>query len=151
MAKTDFELQDGEVLLYQGTLNSIKGKLNVQEGTGYLTNKRLVRYQGNTMLKAMIGLLALFFKQKIDFDIPLNEISAIKRKQTGLNKKNAFYLTTAAGTEMQLICFKMNDLIEAFKKAYDRNPKLSFSELGQGEWQVQAAAQGVAINGTATD
>ena len=137
MAKTDFELHDGETLIFEGKLNHIKGTLNITEGTGFLTDKRLVRYEANMTLKALIGLLALLFKQKFDFEIPLSDIQSIKRKQKGLNKKHAFYLTKTDGTEMQLVSFKLNDLIAGFQQAFDQNPGLTFSQLGQEEWVVR--------------
>ena len=140
MAKTDFELQNGETLFYEGTLNHIKGKLNVTEGTGYLTNKRLVRYEASMTLKALIGLLAKLFKQKLDFEIQLDEITSIKPEQKGLYKKNAFYLTKTDGSEMRLVSFKRDDLIVAFQQAYDQHPNLSLSELSHQEWFVQGAS-----------
>lgn len=146
MAKTDFQLQDGETLFYEGTLNHVKGKLSVTEGTGFVTNKRLVRYEANMTLKVMIGLLAHFFKQKFDFELPLDQIRSIKRKEKGLNKKHALILTTDDGTEMQLVSFKSDDLITAFQQAFDQNPNLSFSELGHQEWVVQGVHQNAAAD-----
>ncbi|MEM7333034.1 MAG: hypothetical protein AAF490_13175 [Chloroflexota bacterium] len=146
MARTDFELQDGETLFYEGTLNHIKGKLNVTEGTGYLTNQRLVRYEASLTLKALIGLLAKLFKQKFDFEISLRDIQSIKPEQKGLYKKNAFYLTKTDGTEMRLVSFKRDDLMSAFRQAYDHHTDLSLSELSHQEWFVQGAGSHAAAD-----
>lgn len=146
MAKNDFVLQADETLFYEGTLNHIKGKLSVTEGTGYVTNRRLVRYESNMKLKVLIGALAHFFKQKFAFDMPLEEIQSIRRKQSGINKKHAVVLTAQDGTEMQLVSFKSDDLIAAFQKAFDAHPDLSLSELSHQEWFVQGAPSHAATN-----
>ena len=89
------------------------------------------------MLKALIGLLAKLFKQKFDFEIQLSDIQTIKPEQSGLYKKNAFYLIKNDGTELRLVSFKRDDLMAAFQKAYDQNTQLSLAELGHQEWHVQ--------------
>lgn len=139
MARTDFELQDNEQLIFEGKLNKMTSKLTATEGTGYLTTRRLVRYEASLLLKSIIGLLELFFKQKLDFEIPLDEIRTIRRKEKGLNKNKAFYLVTIDGTERELVAFPAETVLAAFQQAFDQHPSLSLAQLGQNEWSVQGA------------
>lgn len=144
MAKTDFVLQAEERLIFEGKLNKMNSKITASEGTCYLTTKRLVRYQANTLLKATIGLLAMLFKQKHDFTIPLDEIVSLRRKESGIGKKHGFTLKTIDGTELDLVCFSLDQLLAAFQEAFDQHPTLTLSQLGQSEWQVQGAKQEMA-------
>lgn len=144
MARTDFELRNDEQLIFEGKLNKMTSKLTATEGTGYITTRRLVRYEANLLLKAVIGLLALFFKQKLDFEIGLEEIRSIRRKEKGLNKNKAFYLTTVDGTEHELVAFPVETLLAAFQQAFDQHPSLTLSQLGQHEWHVQGMVKEVA-------
>ena len=87
--------REKEVVIKEGLCNRVKGKFNVQNGHGLLTNKRFI-YSKHSLAKiATMGVLVNLTKGSYDFEIPLSEIKEMSEGRQGFSKTTVF--TTVSG------------------------------------------------------
>ena len=140
MARPDIELRPGEIIIHDGAMNRVVNKMNIQGGSAYLTNQRFMRFKQSTGMQLLIGLFALLFKDKPDFEVELGNIQSITRGKQGLNK-NVIMMTLNDGVEYKLVCNKFDQWMQGFADAYDSNGRFSFNDLGSEQWAIQSSTQ----------
>lgn len=140
-------LQEGETILHQGTLTVAYGTLKVSAGTGYLTNRRLLRIK-TSMWQLYFGLIGVLLYSifnrgdKPDLDTPLTSLQTLARDPSGRNK-HLMLLTTRDSQEYKLVLDKFDRWLEALTNALAQN-RMQLVKLGEGEWAVQYATPGTA-------
>lgn len=89
--------EEKETVLKEGLCNRVKSKFFVENGHGYLTNKRFI-YSRHSIGKTLVmGVFVNLTKGDYDFEIPVSEISEIADGQQGFSK--TIIIRTKSGQE----------------------------------------------------
>ncbi len=96
MAKSAFELKEGEKILCTDQTVRLKGGFHNVFGQIYLTNQRLLFVRNHFILGALFGLLGgllAHWTQKSSFEVPLKEVTGIELSSFGFNKRVTLFHT----------------------------------------------------------
>ena len=85
----------------------------------------------------ILGPLVNLFRQKLDFEIPLDRIQSIRQDQ-GARKQIAFSMTTADGEQYDLVATELEDLLSALRIAFNQHPHLQVSLKDRHEWRIES-------------
>ena len=132
MAKV--ELQPGEELVKQGSVPYLKGRFNLVQGGGYLTNLRFLHTNDMRALAAG-GLVGSLLKGKVDIEIPLGSITRISRAKHGRNE-SVLAVETADGHEYRLLP-SFDEWLQAFADVLGVHHGTKLVEMAPGEWTAQ--------------
>jgi hypothetical protein len=131
----NIQLNSDEVLIKESMANRIEGKMNVKQGTLFLTSKRLVFHKRQWWAHGLIGVFSLLLKGKFEFEIPLNMVSEIAKTKYGFNK-NIFTVKAANGSEYRFVV-KFADWLDALKNTYIAHTTLRLMENGEEKWKIK--------------
>jgi hypothetical protein len=132
MAKV--ELQPGEQVLKQGAVPYLKGRFNLVQGGGYLTDRRFVHTNEMRGI-AVGGLVGALIKGKVDIEIWLDSISRISRDKHGRNDA-VLKIETVDGEEYRLLP-DFDEWLQAFGSTLAAHRGIDLAQTGPNQWSVQ--------------
>lgn len=128
---TKIVFNDNEVVFMEGSVSYLKSKINVLQGTGYLTSKRFVFCKRTGLLNALLGslLVHLIKGKNIMFEINLDNIESINGLKHGFAKK--YILRDKNGNEYALQFIRKDKWLKAIKEAVKfNNPLININQVG---------------------
>ena len=128
---TKIVFNNNEVVFMEGSVSYLKSKINVLQGTGYLTSKRFVFCKRTGLLNALLGslLVHLIKGKNIMFEINLDNIESINGLKHGFAKK--YILRDKNGNEYALQFIRKDKWLKAIKEAVKfNNPLVNISQVG---------------------
>jgi hypothetical protein len=131
MAKVD--LQPAEQMLEQGSVPYLKGRINLVQGSGYLTDRRFIHTNEMRSL-AVGGLVGALIKGKVDIEVWLGSISRISRDEHG-HSDAVLKIETADGKEDRLMP-DFDEWLRAFGDALAAHGT-KLIETAPGQWSAQ--------------
>ena len=129
MAKIIFE--SDENIFLEGSISFLKSSINVIQGTGYLTSKRIVFCKRSGLVFLLLGPLLMHLTKGRDivFDVPLTDIKSIGAVKHGFGSK--YVLKTSKGAEYALGFIKKDKWLLAIQQAVKNvNPSVDIKTKG---------------------
>lgn len=128
---TKIEFNNNEQVFMEGSVSYLKSKINVLQGTGYLTSKRFIFCKRNGLMNALLGglLVHLVKGKNIMFEINLDNVESINGLKHGFAKK--YILKDKSGNEYALQFIRKDKWLTAIKEAIKfNNPLVNINQVG---------------------